>query len=450
MHKPFDFAKRRAFYLSQFVLWFMLSASSGVCGGFYGSGKKDGPTGNGIAASQTTLEAAVATTASSSHSLYSPKGDSIDFSQTPGRDTDDCYFSQQSALAAGVLENGVSFYQRYDLNGKPINPPEYYSGRIQVGSEQETGHYTADIVIKSGPNAGIFKYAGHAHSHPNNYRFEESQAPYVTPFSLSCGQYGSGLSVTAYGHSTPLNSARKQDGLSDLATIVQEDGKPSYVLDRFSGKTEKLVYDKEAGVFHAYQAEAPDAEGKRHSRFDPCPEDICVDGSRISRVRDVIEKSRETGWGAQRTPELDAKCADYDEQMVSWARETATSNPNAAWQASQSQGTAQVPQGEGAVSVPMHPNSSSQAQGVPIGSQLVDTTVPAAQSMSAQAYETIDYRPVKNWATETINSAYSQATGIADSEGFGAEYRSRASPIVNQGLNYIQSIPDQVQVPVGP
>lgn len=80
-------------------------------------------------------------------------------------------------------------------------------------------------------------------------------------------------------------------------------------------------------------------------------------------------------------------------------------------------------------------------------SQAGDTLSEA--SVPAQAYETIDYRPVKNWATETINSAYSQATGIADSEGFGAEYRSRVSPIVNQSLNYIQSIPDQVQVPAG-
>lgn len=93
-------------------------------------------------------------------------------------------------------------------------------------------------------------------------------------------------------------------------------------------------------------------------------------------------------------------------------------------------------------------DASSDGSGLPPGMSAAGMDASAA-SPPAQAYETIDYRPVKNWASSTINDAYSQATGIADSEGFGAEYRSMVSPIVNQSLNYIQSIPDQVQVPAG-
>ena len=81
--------------------------------------------------------------------------------------------------------------------------------------------------------------------------------------------------------------------------------------------------------------------------------------------------------------------------------------------------------------------------------QVYEKEVSLGDTRPPQTYETIDYRPAKNWATETINSAYSQATEIADDEGFGAEYRSRVLPIVKHGLNNIQSIPDQVQVPVG-
>ena len=65
---------------------------------------------------------------------------------------------------------------------------------------------------------------------------------------------------------------------------------------------------------------------------------------------------------------------------------------------------------------------------------------------------TQDNRQVKQWAADQIKSAYSQATAIADSEGFGGEYRARVDPIVNQGLNAINSIPDQqtVTVPAAP
>lgn len=72
-----------------------------------------------------------------------------------------------------------------------------------------------------------------------------------------------------------------------------------------------------------------------------------------------------------------------------------------------------------------------------------------ASSVPAQTIETIDYRGLKQWGTDLLNNTYSQVSAMADEEGVGAEYRSRASPILNQGLNYIQSIPDQVQVPVG-
>lgn len=94
------------------------------------------------------------------------------------------------------------------------------------------------------------------------------------------------------------------------------------------------------------------------------------------------------------------------------------------------------------------PEAPSGENGLPTGTSSAGVPT-SGPSSPAQAYETVDYRPLKNWATETINSAYSQATGIADSEGFGAEYRARAAPIVNEGLNYIQSIPDEVQVPAG-
>ena len=62
--------------------------------------------------------------------------------------------------------------------------------------------------------------------------------------------------------------------------------------------------------------------------------------------------------------------------------------------------------------------------------------------------QTIDNRQMKQMAANQINSAYSQATAIADSEGFGSEYRSAVSPVVNWGLDTISSIPDQQTVVV--
>lgn len=76
-------------------------------------------------------------------------------------------------------------------------------------------------------------------------------------------------------------------------------------------------------------------------------------------------------------------------------------------------------------------------------------TIPTAAAVPAQAYETIDYRELKRWGTDLLNNTYSQVSAMADEEGFGAEYRSRAAPVLNQGLNYLQSIPDEVQVPAG-
>lgn len=97
-----------------------------------------------------------------------------------------------------------------------------------------------------------------------------------------------------------------------------------------------------------------------------------------------------------------------------------------------------------------YPENLTSPQG-PVVVPLQSTVGESASTVSApgQAYETVDNRELKQWGTDLLNDTYSRASGIADSEGFGAEYRSQAQPILNQGLNYIQSIPDQMQVPVG-
>jgi hypothetical protein len=84
----------------------------------------------------------------------------------------------------------------------------------------------------------------------------------------------------------------------------------------------------------------------------------------------------------------------------------------------------------------------------PNPAQPIQTPSGTVNTAPANQTYTQDNRKVKQWAADQIKSAYSQATAIADSEGFGGEYRARVDPIVNQGLNAINSIPDQQTVTV--
>jgi hypothetical protein len=72
-------------------------------------------------------------------------------------------------------------------------------------------------------------------------------------------------------------------------------------------------------------------------------------------------------------------------------------------------------------------------------------TAPAFQT------QTIDNSAMKAQVSSLLENVYQQASGLAASEGVGAEYQAAAAPVLERGRAAIAAIPDQqtVTVPAG-